>query len=234
MIHFVTYGDQRFLKSRNRICQEARDLNIFSSVKAYTPESLSENFKQTHERLLKQKRGGGYWCWKYYVVSETFKSVPENSWVLYADAGCHFIPERKAQIQNYINIMENQGKSMLAFEQTEHKDKDYTKRDMFEFFKIKLDGVIATTGQLLGGIFLVKNNAWTRHIFNLLLYITQHNPALIDDTPSKVVNANFFKDHRHDQSLFSLVRKIFKDQVLFTKDVTYFGPSFIHATRWVG
>ena len=35
-IHFITYGDDNFKKSRERICNEAENTKWFSNIKYYT------------------------------------------------------------------------------------------------------------------------------------------------------------------------------------------------------
>ena len=35
-IHFITYGDDKFKNSRERICEEAENTKWFSTIKYYT------------------------------------------------------------------------------------------------------------------------------------------------------------------------------------------------------
>ena len=230
-VHFVTYGDNLYATSRYRIINEALKLDVFETCYAYTPDRLGQTFKDRFKALLKQKRGGGYWCWKPYAVLKTLKNIPENHWIFYADAGCSFIPERKGQISALIELMESQGKSFSALKM-HHLEKHYTKADLFQYFNIASDdNNIRNTGQYVGGIFFVKNTPKTRDIFEDMVKVMETRPDLIDDTPSVHNNDTNFIEHRHDQSLFSIVRKINDTMVFVMEDDTFRGGSFCQATR---
>ena len=51
-----------------------------------------------------------------------------------------------------------------------------------------------------------------------LWYNISLNHHLIDDTPSKSPNFKEFIEHRHDQSIFSLLTKLYDMNIYFCKD----------------
>jgi beta-1,4-mannosyl-glycoprotein beta-1,4-N-acetylglucosaminyltransferase len=231
VITFITYGDTAFEKSRTRLIKEAQDTGIFKRCIGYTPDDLDEEFKMSCKSLLSQKRGGGYWCWKPHVVLKTMQSIPENEWILYADAGCTLVRERKEQVLEQIEIMEKENKLVSAY-QMNHLEKSWTKGDMFNYFGIVENKHIKETGQYVGGVFLVKNHEKTRRIFERMLEIMSGLSFLIDDSPSIISNDSSFNEHRHDQSLFSIIRKLNPDiTYVIPKDETYHGNAFVQALR---
>ena len=54
---FITYGDDAFKRSRERIEKEAKSLKLFDRVIAYTPEDLPSYIKTSV--LMRYRRGGG-------------------------------------------------------------------------------------------------------------------------------------------------------------------------------
>lgn len=56
----ITYGDERYAKSRERLAEEARSLGIFDQVVAYTPNDLGDSMR--NHPLMKYQRGGGIGC----------------------------------------------------------------------------------------------------------------------------------------------------------------------------
>lgn len=64
-----------------------------------------------------------------------------------------------------------------------------------------------------------------------MVFIMENYPNLIDDSPSKIENDKSFNEHRHDQSLFSVILKINKEITMLVPDSTYHGSNFIQATR---
>lgn len=233
-INFITYGNARFTNSRLRICMEAEQTGVFNSCTIYTPESLAlyltPEIKKSIEPLFNQHRGGGYWWWKPVIVLQTMEKIPENDWILYADSGCSFLQDRKEQIIDLISSLEKSGKSILGY-QMGHLEEHWTKADLFHFFNVQNNKEITSTGQIISGIFFVKNTPTTRSIYKEMVSIMENYPNLIDDSPSKIENDKSFREHRHDQSLLSVILKMNKEITMFVADGTYHGSSFIQATR---
>lgn len=156
--------------------------------------------------------------------------IPENDWIFYADSGCSFVQERKGQILDLVQRMEKTEHTMMAY-QMKYIEETWTKADMFHFFNVQDNQEITKSGQYVGGIFFVRNTPRTRTIFKEMLSIMEKHPALIDDTPSTLDNSKGFIEHRHDQSLFSVIRKINKDITLVVDDDTYYSSGFINASH---
>ena len=68
-IHFITYGNKNFEKSKKRIATEAKNTGWFKSIMAFGPKDIAPAFSNEFKDILKMKRGGGYWIWKYYFYS---------------------------------------------------------------------------------------------------------------------------------------------------------------------
>ena len=231
IISFVTYADQTFEKAGVRIVNEAKETGIFGYIKCYNPTDLDESFTNDNKYLLSKHRGAGYWCWKSYVILKTMEKIAENSWILYADAGCTLIQDRKFQVIDMIRKMEHTGKQMSAY-QMPHLEKTWTKGDMISRAGIGNIAAILETGQYVGGVFLIKNTEFTRGLMQFIKTFIKENPTLIDDSPSLVPNDPTFIEHRHDQSLFSILRKCNGDKVfVIPRDETWRGNDFVQATR---
>jgi len=70
-IHFVSYGDSKFIKSRKRIAKEAHDIGLFDSIHIYTEADRDRWFSEADpnvKRVVEKKRGGGYWLWKAFCI----------------------------------------------------------------------------------------------------------------------------------------------------------------------
>ena len=226
-ITFITYGDELYKASKERIIKEAKHTGIFKTCIGYGLEDLDEDFKKTHTQLLSQQRGGGYWCWKPYIILKTMLSIQKDEWILYADAGCCLIYNRKPKVTEIIKQMESNRKSILAYQMNHQLEKKWTKTDL----QLYLD-TDDNTGQLMATSFLVKNNKKMRDLFSLMIRIMQHHPELVDDSPSNQANDETFSEHRHDQSLFSLLRKhMYAEDVYVMNDETYGGNDFVQAVR---
>ena len=58
-IHLISYGNNKFKKSKKRIFKEALDTNWFYSISTYDDNNLSIDFKNEFNEILNEKRGGG-------------------------------------------------------------------------------------------------------------------------------------------------------------------------------
>lgn len=229
-IHFITFGSQRFYNSVNRICNEAKEFNLFDKIIGYTEKDLwNSEFIKHCEFVSRNHRGFGYWLWKSFLVSKYLETMNEGDILFYADSGCQLKVSGIKRMKEYLEIVRNSPKGILGF-QMEHLEKTWTKMDLFHYLQAE---DLKETGQLVGGIFFIKKCDF---VVNLIKkwYETCCNYYLIDDSPSFAPNNETFREHRHDQSVFSLLRKKYGCEIL--EDETYTGPNWdlnmpIWATR---
>lgn len=211
-IHFISYGDRAFSKSRKRIETEAIRSRIFSSVKIYTEDDkhrlLSELKVQEETRAIAvQPRGGGYWIWKPLCVYERLGEINEGDVLVYADAGSEvktgFLAKRVLRI--LINRLLESDSDVLCF-RNGFMERQWSKRDVFEHSYPEafrdLHGI-----QLTANRFLVVKSARSLEHFDEWQRCALENPRLFDDSRSHSKNANEFIANRHDQSVFSLISK---------------------------
>ena len=231
-VSFITYANNVYNQAGKRIIKEAQSAGIFDTIKLYSPSDLDSTFTKQNEYLLSHDRGGGYWCWKSYVILNSLKDIPEGNWLLYADAGCTLVYDRRFQLIDRIRYMENQGKEIAVFQMT-HLEKTYTKGDTLKFFNVEKDNSILDSGQYIGGIVLMKNTQFVRDVFTTIQYIIHNHPNYIDDSPSFHPNDSTFIEHRHDQSIYSILLKRSPVDKVFVipTDETYHGNDFVQAIR---
>jgi hypothetical protein len=221
MIYFISFGTlDNYKESTERIKKEAVEMGIFDKIIVYTQFDFDEEYKNRHQNFFNaNRRGYGYWMWKSYIVLKTLNKMQDDDILIYADAGCTLNNNlmAKNRLSVYINLCKSSKFGNLAF-QMHYIEKEWTKMDMF----ITLDAnkpEIMNSGQLVGTVFILKK---CLHVMNLVneWYTISHNYQLISDFPSVIPNDPSFRDHRHDQSIFSILRKkrgaqIIKDEVDF-------------------
>lgn len=246
-IHFTTFGDsQRFKKSVFNITQEAKDSQFFTHIHAYDETNLDQDFLNNHLSFMNSTRGFGYWIWKSQVILQTFEKMNNNDILLYADAGCKINKEGKQRFQEYIDLLNGSPFDNLSFELSydlsnsktpnSYPEKMYTKGDLLNLFSIDKN-----SPQLGATSFFIKKTEFTTKLVQEWLSLSiQNNYHLIDDTPSSIQNEPEFKQHRHDQSLWSILRK-YRGTTIVHLDETWYHPNWnnnlnkpIHAIRRLG
>lgn len=200
---FISFADggPSYLNALDEIAKNAREIDIFKEVKTFTDDDLKKDtvfWDKHHEFIENNKRGHGYWLWKSYVNKMMCDLYPLGTCILYADAGCEL--NNKSGIIEMLDSLEH--KDMVVYDMA-HIEETWSKMDLI----INMSAIeYANTRQIFATTFCYKITDQTRKFCNEWYSICcdYHN---IDDTPSISQNAISFKEHRHDQSVFSLLCK---------------------------
>jgi len=212
-IHLITYGDKNYIRSKQRINNEAINSNWFHNVTIYGPEDLGEDFKNEFNDILKQPRGGGYWIWKFDIIKQQLIKINKNDILIYLDAGCSININGKKRFYEYIEMLNNSDKEIISF-QLPHLEICYTIKELLQHFDID------EPKQFMASILIMKNTEKMMKIIDECINILRKDHLLVTDHYNKIGQCKEFKDNRHDQSILSLVRKKYGSIIL--KDETYF------------
>jgi hypothetical protein len=211
VISFISFGDSKYLNSLQRIKQEALSSLFFESVEIYNENDLPKEIKHFCDH---NPRGYGYWIWKSYLVNKKIKEIREDDILIYCDAGCTINRDGKQRFDDYIQMIKNNEFGILSFQMT-HLEKNWTKEDVFKHFDAY---DLADTGQLVATVIILRKNQHTSKIVDLWCETCINNKSLIDDSIN-LKNIYTLYDHRHDQSIFSIIRK--KYGTLLLEDETW-------------
>lgn len=217
---FVTFADSRMGRPLRRIRRQALQMGFVPErILTLTEKDLDETFRMKMGRhLVKGSRGFGYWCWRPQVVLQALEKMSEGEILLYADAGCHLNPKGLPRLREYLRMADEsdivafQGRSFLGtetFDPLHHFNSVgmWTKGDVLDFFGVRGNRVIVDSGQYSGGVFLVKKSPRSEAFYRRYLAIAEEHFSLFDDSPSKSPNLAEFREHRHDQAVFTLLCK---------------------------
>jgi hypothetical protein len=225
MIHLITYGDNKYSESKKRIYNQAKSLGWFDAITLYSPEDLDEEFKEKFKDILELPRGGGYWIWKPYIIKKHMDMISDNDILIYIDAGCYINPAGVKRFNEYIEMLNNREEGCISFQMSQHKEKAWTTKEIFEHFNINNDSDdILETGQIMATIKMFKKNANAVNIVSAWLNALYRNPLVFTDHYNKNNQCDGFIDNRHDQSVCSIICKLYKTIVI--EDETYFENGF--------
>lgn len=208
-IHFITYGDNNFSKSKQRIKKEAEDFGLFDNISVYEPDLLSSVFKKTFKDVLSLKRGGGYWIWKIDIILQELNKMQDDDILVYLDAGCTINTNGKQRFKEYIKLLTESQHNSIGFV-LQHLETTWTTKELYTAFDIKEDD----SKQILATCMIYKKNKLLFEMFEEILQVLKNDPFLISDKYNKEGQKSNFIENRHDQSVFSLMRKKYKGIVL--------------------
>lgn len=211
--HLVSFASWGFYKNQKRLEDSARQFGI-DEIHTYTYKDLQKSgFVEEHQELFKYARGKGYWIWKPYVILDTLKKLNEGDLLLYVDSGAEIINHLDpllALIRNY---------NIVLFRNHNLFNSQWTKRDLFIAMNLNYKEIFEKE-QVVGGFIGVKK-CNESNIFLNEFYNWCSNYNMLNDAPSISPNLPDFVEHRHDQSILSLLS--IRHNIIVFPDPTQFG-----------
>jgi uncharacterized Fe-S cluster protein YjdI len=222
-ISFITYGNDAFKQSKERIVNEAKDTGCFNGkIKAYGPDDLSKEFVDKVATVISMPRGGGYWIWKPYIIYDMLNKLNDNDILVYADAGCTLQKSAINRFNEYINMISPETQySVLGMRLRAHnrdgslkdgslKSKSWTTHKIFDYFHLNLNSDIANKEMILGGVIICRKSPDSLAIFKKWLNVAEKQPDLFSDKYNEISKKqnNEFRENRHDQSIYSIILQI--------------------------
>lgn len=195
-VHLCTFGNFIYEKTKWRLAQQASDTDWFDKIFVY-----GENDLKDYDRSF-TGRGAGYWWWKPTIVKKSLDYINDGDILLYVDAGCSLYSQHRDEFYSYIDNFKST--DFVGF-RLGNLDRHWTKRDLFKFLDVDRPE-FTDTDQTIGGIFFVKKCSWTTMFLDKFEKICSI-PHLINDDSSYHPNYDNFQEHRHDQSVISLLTK---------------------------
>jgi len=205
--YFVTYNSNRkYNLSNSHLVNLVKHSNFFDKVYNLTPDDLSKPFSEKYRDILQLERGGGYWIWKLDILNQLIESMNDNDLLLYMDSGSTFNYFGKQRFYDYCEILNTSDYGILNFSQ-KFTEREWTVKEIFEYFEIDLESNIAKTPQIEGTILLLKKNSHSLFILNEFNKLLNHDPYLITDKYNSTQKESYFLENRHDQSILSILTK---------------------------
>lgn len=184
-------------------------MNYFDTVTIITEKDLDKDFKKKHKAILKLgSRGYGYWIWKPYIIHKMLQEIKDGDYLMYIDAGCHLNPAGRARLIEYFDLVSQSELKIGGFQIEEcHNEKCWSKMDLLVHLGVENNKSILESGQVCGGHVLLQKCKNSVAFIDKWLK-TAENHHLIDNSPSEKSNFEEFVEHRHDQSIFSILCKL--------------------------
>jgi len=206
--YFITFGgpSENYHRAVVRLCEQASEFQLFDEVIGFTDHDLKDDaeFWERHGDFMEShKRGYGYWIWKSYLNYKMLDRIEEGDIVVYCDSGCELRKEYIQRMREYFDIVTNSDKGIIGMTLCFH-ERHWTKMDTF--VAVGGNEFVNDDYQVVATAIIYKKCANTVSLipqwYNLCC-----NHAIITDAPSVLPNAPDFIEHRHDQSVFSLLMK---------------------------
>lgn len=216
--YLVNYSHNSHKNAQEYNSKSAIEVGKFDSHFSYGLKNLDADFLEKQKHVLSQDRGAGYWSWKPLVIKMALDEIQENDILMYSDSGISFIKE----IDEVLDIMDSTNEKLLLFELEDiHPNKRWTKRDTFHYMELDREPFLSQN-QLLASYLLMRKNKFVCDFISEWLNYSK-DYRIITDSPNECGLENYpeFVDHRHDQSILSLLGR--KYNITNIPDISQFG-----------
>jgi hypothetical protein len=232
----LTFLSTNYKQKKNRLVQQARELNFYDQICMMNENDLDAGFRASHAKYLNPNvRGFGYWAWKPQIIYQKLSELNDGDILQYTDAGCHLNHLGMKRLEEYFDLANTSPSGILAFqggiviEKIRFNDRDlpvyvekhWTKSDLLNHLEVEKRQDIINSPQVGAGIIFIKKTGEAMKVIESWLNIIKYNMNLVDDTKSKINEHENFKEHRHDQSVFSLIIKLNKIKCISAYEYWY-------------
>jgi hypothetical protein len=185
-------------------------------------------YKEFGDFVKLNPRGYGFWIWKPYIILSYIKKLSHGDVLLYCDIGCELSMAGHKKFDAYIELIEE--KEILAFS-TLNRQPEYfwCKKELLEFFN--LPNFLIEQEQVAATFFMIKVSDFSSSFVSQWLEIAKSNNFNYINDQCADGQAPEFIEHRHDQSIFSLLIK--KYGISIIRERSYFPPILYYKNSWV-
>lgn len=218
---FLTFADQRMSRALQRIKNQALAMGSYDFIVLANENNLDLKFREQFSEYLKPGvRGFGYWSWKAQIILQTLSQMNDGDLLQYTDAGCHLNPKGRKKLDEYFIKAQNSKSGVLAFQSTpptfhnqkikllDLREAKWCKGDLCDALGVRSNTNIMDTQTIGAGVIFIKKCDESLKLVTSWLDVYKNNFNLIDDSKSKSENPLGFIEHRHDQSIFSILSKL--------------------------
>lgn len=202
--YLVTFGTPEYLGSMQLLLDSAN--GMIDGFACIQKDTLPKEFVEKHKNIFSQPRGFGYWLWKPLIIYGIMSKLQEGDFVIYSDAANVITNDisplfTRCAEQGGILLFENKNGS---WDGRIWKNNEYTKADCFNLMGCTSDEYVFGN-QVDAAIQVYQKNERTVKFLKEYLDYCQDERILTDMPNTTGENHEGFRDHRHDQSVLSLL-----------------------------
>lgn len=217
--HLITYATDRYLYASSTLLVTAAIAGAFDRVRLYGPEDLDPLYRRRNERILSQSKGAGYWIYKPYILLHYLYNIARpGDVVCYLDSIYFFAGSFRNVLDritsNSVRVGLLQGNNRPGLESYSFLEVRFTKRDAFLILDADNEGIKASE-QYWSGLVAVESSFTSIQFLSAWHTFVQDERAVSDESSVLQEEDEAFIEHRHDQSICSLLAKKWKIPPVF-------------------
>lgn len=220
MVVAINYADKKY--------ENAQILNSMTAIHfgankviSYSPQDIDDSFYEDNIGIISQPRGNGYWIWKPYFIKKTLDQLDYGDYLVYSDSGAAYVDN----IGYLVDELDKNNESIMVFGFEGFKEYQFTKRDAFVLMDCDEEHFVNSFHRCASYILIKKDDLSKKFIDEYLQYACDERIITDMENTMGLNNYEGFIDHRHDQSILSLLSKKWK--IMPFRDPSQYGNSVV-------
>lgn len=208
-IHLVTYATPRFRLRQWILGWSAKVNHVVDTVTHWTPEKLLKaGFEDRCKDIKLTERGSGFWAWKPFIIQKKLVEVAVGDVVFYCDVGRRYpYKQLNCTITRYLDWMSLNLQEIMPGLYIPWKGPmaQWTKRDAFVAAGMDREE-IHQAPPLQASFSVWRNTPISNRVVSEWMELASKRALISDDASlCGMPELPQYHDHRHDQSLLTLV-----------------------------
>ncbi len=225
MHYLLMYDDSGggYMPHINRLLDSVREHGKQFEIILFPKKDIDPEFLEKHQSILSLGRGGGYWLWKSYIINKVMEKMVDGDVLFYIDSLYWFFEDFRELYEPHLKtqdilVWKNKPNELVYYMKNWCKMDVILKYDMYD--KVFNEGVEDCWG---GALVIKKTENSVKYMKEWLDMCCIYEN--ITDSPSIAPNSDMFCEHRHDQSLLSIV--LHKHNI----PLAYFEKRYLNSVR---
>ena len=217
-MHFITYGTNQYTSFALELADQAvaHVYGGFESKHVYNNTDLPTHFQLSNANILSNKRGDGYWLWKPFIIMQALLAAKSDDIIVYCDSMYCMLPGNIFYnfIANHFKTTLDNGDVLLTHNKPggcKYLEKDWTKARTFDIMNSKFpinsqNSSDTNQFQVWAGFIAMRKSPSSLKFISEWLAACQIDQNITDEIVDKTKTKTCI-EHRHDQSILSLLAK---------------------------
>jgi hypothetical protein len=206
-VRFITYATKDFVRTAKALAKSAIDVGFDDATVLTADDVSSTDFARDNADILSRPRGDGYWLWKPFLIDRYVETLKGGDALMYCDAGrSEYYCFRKFP-EFLVKRVAGNGSGFLLAPTIPHLGamRSWTKRDCFALMGADEPRYWDAPMILATWSLWTKTERSTSFIHRWLSACCDRRILTDDPNTCGLPNLPEFRDHRHDQSVLSVV-----------------------------
>ena len=220
--YFINYSSNGFRGSQLEGLAAAECFGF--KTKGYTEKDIDADFFEKNKSILETKRGAGCWLWKPYIILDMLNTINDGDYLVYMDSGAKFIKNPSV----FLTMINHKG---ILCTRMIHPQGRWSKGDCFYLINKNNHDDFRFDLQIQGTYLFIKKCEFSVNFVKEWLKFCETDGLISEEKNLYKENFPEFIEHRHDQSILSLM--VYNHDIMYIPQIDQYCAEWGLGTDWL-